>query len=365
MCATSSATRSRGTTTSSLTLPICTLATAALTALRAAQSRCAWPGSVARCSCEAPARVMAPLAASVSAPTAAGSPSSSTISSAAASPPTSPPPARRTAASAASSRNSSAAGTMPAAVISATAAAARSMLVNIAASVERAFGAGTRRSSTSVITPSVPSEPTSSESSPDRRRVASLAEANDPPVGQHRGDAGDVIRRHAVAERVRSGGVAGDVATDRAGARGARVRRVVQARGGGVGVDARRDRARLGVQPECFGLDAEHAVEPREAEDDAAAATAMLRPRIRCPLREERSGRGGPRTRSRRRRLPRSMRETRRHPGGDAHRTPPTRRTRRRRDQRGGCRRVRPQPDPRGRGSRGDRAFAPHCREPV
>ena len=41
VCATSSATRSRGTTTSSLTLPICTLATAALTALRAAQRRCA------------------------------------------------------------------------------------------------------------------------------------------------------------------------------------------------------------------------------------------------------------------------------------------------------------------------------------
>ena len=163
-----------------------------------------------------PTRVIAVQAASVSAPTAAASPSSSTISSASASPPMSPPPALRTASSAAASRNSSAAGTIPASLISATAAAARSMPVNVAASVDRDLGGGDQPQEHLGDHAERPLGADQQREQPRRRCVTTFAEPHDPPVGEDRRDAGDEIRRDAVAQRVRTCGVAGDVAPDRA-----------------------------------------------------------------------------------------------------------------------------------------------------
>ena len=102
------------------------------------------------------------------------------------------------------------------------------------------------------------------------RGVAALAEANDPPVGEHCRDARDEIGGDAVAEGVRAGSVAGDVAADGAGGRRARIGRVVQACRGSVGVDFAGDGARLRMEAQRLGFEAEDPVEAGEAEDDAA-----------------------------------------------------------------------------------------------
>ncbi len=105
---------------------------------------------------------------------------------------------------------------------------------------------------------------------PGCRCVAAFADADDSPVREDRREAGNEICRDAVSERVRACRVAGDVATDRAGGRRARVRRVVQARGGCLGMDAGRDRTGLRVDSHRLGFEAEDAVEAGEAQDDAA-----------------------------------------------------------------------------------------------
>ena len=106
-------------------------------------------------------------AASVSAPTVPASPSSSTMSSAAEFSADIAPAGLPDRVERPGVEELQRCGDDPASEISATAAAARSMPVKVAASVDRDLGAGISRRSTSVITPSVPSEPTINASNPD------------------------------------------------------------------------------------------------------------------------------------------------------------------------------------------------------
>ena len=192
------------------------------------------------------------------------------MSSAALSPPILPPPALRTASSAPASRNSSAAGTMPASLISATAAAARSMPAEGRGERRTRPGGGDQPEEHLGDHPERSLRADQEREQPGCRGVAALAEPHDPPVGEDRRDARDEIGGDAVAERVRTGRVAGHVAADRAGGRRARIGRVVQPCRGGLGVDAGGDGARLRMDAQRLGFDAEDPVEAGEAEDDAA-----------------------------------------------------------------------------------------------
>ena len=78
-----------------------------------------------------------------------------------------------------------------------------------------------------------------------------------------------MVDREAVLEAVRAAGVLGDVAADRAGLLARRVGRVVEAVGGDRLRDLEVRHAGLDDDALAVEVDLEHAVHPRERDDDA------------------------------------------------------------------------------------------------
>ena len=146
----------------------------------------------------------------------------------------------------------------------------RSCRTRRAASAPSRAAAGSARS-TLVTTASVPSEPTSRPS-----RSGPGVSASAPPsvhelaVGQHRFDAEHVMHGEAVLQAVRAAGVLGDVAADRADLLARRIGRVVVAERRDLPGDLEVGDARLDRHALVRDVDVEHAVQPRQRDDEAA-----------------------------------------------------------------------------------------------
>ena len=122
-------------------------------------------------------------------------------------------------------------------------------------------------------------------------RVVDRAELHDRAVAQHDLDAEHVIDRHAVLERVRSAGVRGHVAADRAGALARRVGGEVIAGAGQRLGEPQVGHARLDHRHAIAEVDLENLVHAREhdhhaaADRQAAAGQARARPARDRPAR--------------------------------------------------------------------------------
>ncbi len=118
--------------------------------------------------------------------------------------------------------------------------------------------------------PSVPSEPMKSPEQVGPLAVErGAAEFDDVAVGEDDLHPGDVVDGEAVLEAVGAAGVLGDVAADRADLLARGVGRVEEAcaRDGARHVEVRD--TRLDDHPLPVDVDLEHAVHPRERDDDA------------------------------------------------------------------------------------------------
>ena len=158
---------------------------------------------------------------------------------------------------------------MPAETIAETASPAASVDVNAARCVVTASGLRRMRSVISVAIPSVPSEPMNAPSRSGPSGIERLAaELDDLAVGEHDGQAGDVVDREAVLEAVGAARVLGHVAADRADLLARGVGRVEEAvrRDGARHVEVRDPR--LDHDPLRREIDLEDAVHPRERDDD-------------------------------------------------------------------------------------------------
>ena len=123
------------------------------------------------------------------------------------------------------------------------------------------------RSVTFVAMPSVPSEPTTT---PSRSGASPSASSTTSPSGSTSSRPTHVVDREPVLQAVRAAGVLGDVAADRAHLLARRVGRVEEAlRLDGARHVQVRD-ARLHDDPLRVEVDLEHAVHPRQRDDDAA-----------------------------------------------------------------------------------------------
>ena len=89
-------------------------------------------------------------------------------------------------------------------------------------------------------------------------------------VGEHDLEAGHVVRRNAVGERVRAAGVLGDVAAQGARLLAGRIRDEMQSVRRGGGGEMQIDHAGLHDGAEVRGVDLDDAGHPRERHDDAA-----------------------------------------------------------------------------------------------
>jgi hypothetical protein len=101
------------------------------------------------------------------------------------------------------------------------------------------------------------------------RRVEGLAtDLHELPVGQDELEPGDVVRREPVLEAVRAAGVLGHVAADRADDLARRIRRIEEARAD-RDRDVRVRHARLDADAVVLEVDLEHALHPRDHDEDA------------------------------------------------------------------------------------------------
>ena len=178
------------------------------------------------------------------------------------------------------------------AVIASTAPAAASTEAKIATSVLAGPGAGTSRSVTSVITPSVPSLPTNSlvEREPGDVLQPRPAQPHRGAVGEHDLHAEHVVGGDAVLDAAQPAGVRGGVAADGADLERRRVRRVPQPVLGGGFLDLRVEHAGLGDSHPADRVDgdgahllqAEHdppstAVDPPDSPEPAPRGTTGTR----------------------------------------------------------------------------------------
>ena len=160
---------------------------------------------------------------------------------------------------------------MPAPMMSDTAAPASLMLLNAASSVCTLSGFRRIRTITFVTTASVPSLPTirPSRSGPGASGNG-LPICTSSPFGQHRFDRQDVMDGEAVLQTMRAAGILGDVAADRAHLLTRWVGRVVVAVRRDLPGDLEIRDAGLHGHAAIGNVDVEHAIEPGEADDNAA-----------------------------------------------------------------------------------------------
>ena len=201
-----------------------------------------------------------------------------------------------TAASAASIASASiistAAGTMPAAMISDTAAPASLMLSNAASSVCTLSGLRRIRTTTFVT---IGERAFAADEQPEQvgagRVGERAADLHELAVRQHRFDREDVVHGEAVLQAVRAAGVLGDVAADRAHLLTRRVGGVVVAERRHLPRDLEVGDARFDGDAPVRDVDVEHAIQPRQADDDAARHRQRAARETRCRGRAPRTAR--------------------------------------------------------------------------
>ena len=111
-------------------------------------------------------------------------------------------------------------------------------------------------------------------------------------VGEHDVGGEHVVDGEAVLEAVGAARVLGDVAADRADLLARRVGRVVEAVRGDRARDVEVGHARLDDHPAAVEVDLEHAVHPRERDDDAVGDRQRPAREARSRRRARRTGRG-------------------------------------------------------------------------
>ena len=189
---------------------------------------------------------------------------------------------------------------MPAAMIAATASPALRMSSKLAMMQRASCGLGTSLTVTSVITASMPSLPTitDSRSSPGASS-ASEPNSTDLALDREAAHAQHVVQRQPVLQAVHAAGVLGHVAADGAGDLAGRVGRVVQAvRRGGL-ADRQVAHAALHDRGAADRVDLEDLVELGQRQRHAQAVAASRRRTGRCRRRARPPARpGGGRSRS-------------------------------------------------------------------
>ena len=153
-----------------------------------------------------------------------------------------------------------------------TAPPASSIVSNAASSVSTASGLRSMRSVAFVTTAerSLRSDEHAEQVEP-RRIERRAADGDQLAVRQHRLDAEHVVHGEAVLQAVRAAGVLGDVAADRADLLARRIRRVVVAERRDLSRDLEVGDARLDRDAPIRDVDLEHAIQPSQRDDDAAA----------------------------------------------------------------------------------------------